>query len=381
MTTTAATAAAHASAPGAASRHIGLIIDGLAGGGAEKVVLTLAEAFAARGHRVTLVSLRDEQAYSLPPGVDYLLLPDTYRGPLHRLGEVGRRARALHDALTKRFGARPFDLVISNLPKTDRIVAATPCLGHAWFCLHGAVAQTRLAGKRGIKRWLKQRQLLGTYDRRRLIAVSNGVARDIVESGRVRPAELVTIPNPFDLDAIRRQAQRPCPLDGEAFVLHVGRFHAVKRHDRLFGALLASGFDGRLVLLGNGSAEQKARLVAQCRELGLQDRVVFAGFTANPFPYMRAARALILSSDSEGFGNTLVEALACGTPVASTRCLGPQDIMVGELARGLADFNDIALGAALKSVLEDPPEPGSETLARYALDRVVDRYLELVPAQ
>jgi glycosyltransferase involved in cell wall biosynthesis len=362
------------------ARHIGLIIDGLAGGGAEKVILTLAQAFAARGHRVTLVSLRDEKAYPLPPGVDYLLLPDTYRGPLRRVGEITRRARALQHALTQRFGATPFDLAISSLPKTDRIVAATPCLAHAWFCLHGALAQTRLAGKRGIKRWLKQRQLLATYDRRRLIAVSDGVGRDIVEAGRVQPATLTIIPNPFDLDEIRRLSRQPCPLDGDDFVLHVGRFHAVKRHDRLFGALLASGYAGRLVLLGTGSAEQQAALDARCRELGLHERVVFAGFAANPFPYMRAARALILSSDSEGFGNTLVEAMACGTPVVSTRCLGPQDILVGDLARGLADFNASALGAALKSVLEHPPEPGDGALARYALDRVVDRYLELVPA-
>lgn len=357
---------------------IGLIIDGLAGGGAERVVLTLAAAFASQGHQVTLVSLRSEQAYPLPEGVDYLLVEDNYRGPLRRLTEIRRRARQLDQVLRQRFGAQPFDLAISNLPKTDRIVAATPCLSHAWFCLHGAVARTQLANKTGLKRRLKQQQLAKTYGGKKLVVVSPGLEADIRDNGRLCPKMVCHIPNPFDFDAIRTQAAMPCPLDGEDFLLHIGRFHQIKRHDRLFAAFKQSGFAGRLILLGTGNIEQQQQLQLLACNLGIADRVDFVGFAENPYPYLRTARALILSSDSEGFGNVLVEAMACGTPVISTRTEGPESILTGDLARGLCEPNEVALAETIQQILSNPPTYSVDQLTPYSLDCVTRRYLALV---
>jgi glycosyltransferase involved in cell wall biosynthesis len=358
--------------------HIGMIIDGLSGGGAERVVVTLAGAMADRGHHVTLVSLRPEQDYLLPDNVEYLLVKDQYSGPLRRQSEILRRARTLNRVLQKRFGDRPFDLALSNLPKTDRIVAATPCLAHAWFCLHGAVASTQLARKSGIKYWMKQRQLVRTYQGRRIVSVSSGLAQDLIELTSAQPACVKVIPNPFDFELIARLAAAPCPLDGEDFVVHMGRFHEIKRHDRLFAAFLQSGYQGKLVLVGSGNAAEQDRLHRLARQMGISDRVHFAGFVSNPFPYLRAAKALVLSSDSEGFGNVLVEALACGTSVISTRCpYGPEEILTGELARGLCDLNENALAETIRSVLDNPPRLHPADLAPYRLDRIVDCYLAL----
>jgi len=348
--------------------NIGLLIDGLAGGGAERVVITLAEAFSRRGHRVTLVSLRDEQRYPLPEGVGFLLVRDDYRG----------RARQLDRVLRQSYGATPFDLVISNLPKTDRIVAATPCLAHAWFCLHGALARTQLSRHKGLRYWLKKRQLQHTYNGRKLILVSAGLKDDIQGGAGIKPGKLVVIPNPFDLAHIRQQAATPCPLDGRDFLLHVGRFHPLKRHDRLLAAVKLSGYSGNLVLLGSGSQAQQQSLHQSVERLGMGDQVLFAGFSNNPYPYLRAAQALVLSSDSEGFGNVLVEAMACGTPVISTRTPGPQSILTGDLARGLSELDENALAEAIKRILLDPPVITDDYLNTYSLDRVVEQYLALI---
>jgi glycosyltransferase involved in cell wall biosynthesis len=358
--------------------HIGLIIDGLAGGGAERVVVTLAETMAQRGHRVTLVSLREEQAYPVPEGVEFLLVRNTYRGPLRRQTEIWRRAHQLDRLLRHNYGPHPFDLVISNLPKTDRIVAATPCLAHAWFCLHGAIAKTQLSCHKGLRRWLKRRQLRQTYDGRKLILVSAGLRSDILKQAGIRPQRLEVIPNPFDLARIRQQAAAPCPLDGEPFLLHVGRFHPLKRHDRLLAAFKLSGYPGKLVLLGTGSQAQQQALHQHADRLGMRERVLFAGFSNNPYPYLRAAQALVLSSDSEGFGNVLIEAMACGTPVISTRTPGPESILTGDLARGLSALNDIALADTIKQILLDPPVITDDYLNTYSLDNVLEQYLKLI---
>jgi len=353
------------------------LIDGLSGGGAEVVVLRLAKAMADRGHRVTLVSLSAVQDYSLPAGIEFIGLHDDYRGPLHRQTEIARRAAALGRLLQTRFKPGEIDLAVSNLPKCDRIVAACPFLRDAWFCLHNALIKGQLEERRGLRRWLKQFQLRRTYSGRKLITVSQSLQDDVHACG-IRPAGMTSIYNPFDIKAIRVQAQQPCPHAGEPFLLHVGRFHRQKRHDRLLEAFCASGYPGKLVLLGQGSLRQTEQIREQARGLAIEDRLLMPGFVANPYPYMRAADALVLSSDHEGFGNCLVEALICGTPVISTNCPhGPAEILAGELARGLCQPNADDLASTIRELLAHPPVIQDAALERFELNAIVDRYLSL----
>ncbi|MTD33321.1 glycosyltransferase [Paludibacterium sp. dN 18-1] len=346
----------HQKMPDGKVRTIVFIIDGLAYGGAEKVVLTLAGAMSRQGHDVTILSLREEQAYAIPDGVKLIKVIDNYRGPLRRQTEIYRRARQLDQVIVKHFAHRPIDLAISNLPKTDRIVAHSQYLQDARMCLHGAVASTQLAHKHGLKRWLKQRQLQRTYEGRNWITVSSGIGQDLIHRAKCQPNSIRTIFNPFDPVAIQRQAQDPCPLQDEHFIVHMGRFHPVKRHDRLLEAFAQSHYQGKLVLIGQGTAAQEQSIIEKISTLGLQSRVILAGFQSNPYPYLRSAEALIVSSDSEGFGNTIVEALICNTPVVSTDCpFGPREILTGTLSRGLAECNATSLAIAIDAITQAPP--------------------------
>ena len=82
------------------------LIDGLSGGGAERIVLTLAGAIAQEGHDVTIVSLRSECVYPIPECVHYLVVEDHYRGPFWRQTEIKRRARTLDRALAHHFSGK-----------------------------------------------------------------------------------------------------------------------------------------------------------------------------------------------------------------------------------------------------------------------------------
>ena len=350
------------------------LIDGLSGGGAERVVLTLAEAMMAQGDEVTIASLRRECAYPIPRGVSYLLVEDTYRGPFRRLTELRRRARALDRAMEAVAPGKKFDLVVSHLPKTDRIVAASQKFHDAWRCLHCALTVGELENKRGWRRWRKRRQLLKTYNGKKLITVSQALQKDVVGLG-IRPAAMVTIYNPFDLEKIQAMAQESTVFDQEKFLLHVGRFHPQKRHDRLLEAFQQSGYAGKLVLLGDGSAAATAAIRARAEELGILDRIVFFGFVDNPYSFMCAAEALILSSDYEGLPSVLVEALACGTQVISTDCpYGPAEILKGKLSQGLAELSAPALAEAIRRVLANPIPMTEEMTASFTLEASLKKY-------
>ncbi len=351
------------------------VIDGLSGGGAERVVLTLAEEMASQGIEVTIASLRNEVSYPLPDGVSYLLIEDTNRGIFRKLREIPRRAEALDQAIDAL--GKDFDLVVSHLPKADRIVAASRKLNDAWYCLHCAISAADLQNKKGWKHWRKKRQILKNYNNKKLVTVSDSLQDDVRNIG-VHPTALVTIYNPFDLQKIRALSQEFTAFENEKFLLHVGRFHAQKRHDRLLEAFHQSGYPGKLVLLGNGNEKIAAEIRRKCEQLSIADRVIFAGFTGNPYAFMRKADALVLSSDYEGFGNVLVEALACGTQVISTDCpYGPSEILTGPLAQGLSKLSSEDLANAIRRVLGNPVEITDHMLHRFTAKMSVSQYLSL----
>ncbi len=360
-------------------KNILFLIDGLSGGGAERVVLTLAQAMVEQGHEVTLLSLRKDCAYKIPEGVSYLLLEDLYHGrPLWRQTEIRRRARALDKRLKAYFAEKKIDLAISHLPKTDRIVAASSLLKEAWLCLHCALSAGELDHQHQFRRWRKKHQLFKTYNGRKLITVSHALQNDVRAIG-IRPSMMRTIYNPIDLDHIESTVSELCPHASERFLLHVGRFNHQKRHDRLFEAFQRSGYPGKLILLGSGKEEEKRKLQALAETMGLLHRIIFLGFLPHPYSYMRAAEALILSSDYEGLPNVLLEALACGTQVISTNCpFGPAEILQGPLAKGLSDLDSASLAQAINRVLEEPIPIDATMLEPFSISVSVQRYLELI---
>jgi glycosyltransferase involved in cell wall biosynthesis len=122
-----------------------------------------------------------------------------------------------------------------------------------------------------------------------------------------------------------------------------GRLVGQKDHATMLRALALyrRHAPGRLLLLGAGPLMNDLRALAG--ELGIADAVDFLGFRNNPLPYFQRANAFLLSSQSEGFGNVLVEAMACGTPVISTDCPhGPHEILDNGAYGALVPMHDPA---------------------------------------
>lgn len=105
-----------------------------------------------QGHDVSLISLRDVCNYPIPSGIDYQVVADRSRAPWRKLTELSRRAAALDRAIAeheRQHGA--FDLVFSNLHKTDRIVSRSKRLtaDRLWFCIHGILSTSYLGHRKG----------------------------------------------------------------------------------------------------------------------------------------------------------------------------------------------------------------------------------------
>jgi len=359
-----------------------IIIDGLPGGGAEKVVLTLGQGMQALGSQVSLISLRDVCHYTLPDNLTYKVLSDDSRAPWRKLTELSRRAKQLDKAIVELESQHgQFDLILSNLHKTDRIVMKSHIYNseRLWFCIHGILSTTYLGHRKGLDRWSKRRKMARVYDNKNVVAVSDAVGEDLKKNILATPNELQVINNPFNIEEIETLASEHCDMEGQEYLVHVGRFHIQKRHDRLLEAYALTHLQTPLMLIGTGSEEYVNKIKKLASSLNIADRVIFAGFKANPFPYIKHAQQLILSSDSEGFGNVLVESLICGTPVVSTACPGgPVEILKNTgMNQGLADVNVQSLSEKILEIYINPPQINKELLSIYGIDYICNKYNNL----
>jgi teichuronic acid biosynthesis glycosyltransferase TuaC len=219
-----------------------------------------------------------------------------------------------------------------------------------------------------------------------LMAVSEYIRRSIHDWGE-DVATTSIVPEGVDGRMFR-------PIDGAAYIedqiLYVGWPNYNKGVDVLLRAMALlrdRGEPGRLLLVGGSYFRSTRVMESELRrladELNLGDRVTFAG----PKPHHEVARLmaesalLVLASRAEAFGTVLGEALACGTPVVSTRSGGPEDYVTPEVGR-LVPVGDVeALADALGTVLRERASFSPERLRRFALDRfsgsrVVDGWLE-----
>ncbi|ABE59124.1 glycosyltransferase [Chromohalobacter israelensis] len=316
-------------------KRFAFVIADLYGGGAEKSLLYTAAGLHQRGHTVKVFILRDRIEQPIPDGVtvENLALINRFSKmfstPLVEKWQAARIARTLDD-----FAA---DVVLSC--SCDKI---TRHLRHPnlWFWIKSDISAKFSDPDQRAKAFAKVHRF---YTGRNVVAVSQGVKDNLLDVIGLRPAEIRAIYNPYEREPFLRLAEEPAPVPEGEYLINVGTYEPRKRHDRLLRAYKASGVTTPLVLLGKGKGDEEARLRKMIEDMGLAERVILPGYQTNPYPFIRHAKALILTSDAEGLPRALIESLLLGTPVVSVDCpSGPREILAGELADFLVPREDEA---------------------------------------
>lgn len=358
---------------------ITFFVPDLRGGGVERVRLLLAREFLAKGHEVDIVLLRKD-------GVLLDQVPDRVR-----IVDLGaKRVRQGFMPLVRYLREhQPSALIASMWPMTTMAILAAKFAGFDGRVVvseHNALTRSARcdgfpgAALRASFRWINWRADA-------VVGVSKGVIDDLHALGLPKCAGTV-IHNPV---MVSQASDLPLSDPVSAWLktkrahrmIAVGSLKDQKDYPTLIASIRKvhdAGLDVSLLILGTGPLQNT--LEQQCRDLGLDGRVYFAGFVSDPAPFYRAAGLFVLSSAWEGFGNVIVEAMTAGIPVVSTDCRsGPAEILEnGRYGKLVPVGNATALATA---ILDSLGQVHDETIlqaraAEFTPEKIAQKYLELL---
>lgn len=192
-----------------------------------------------------------------------------------------------------------------------------------------------------------------------VIALSKGVAEDLLTlAPTIRDRTDVIYNAGVDSSVLNRArealSKAELPQNGPLIVA-CGRLTEQKGFPHLIEALAHVRQVAPAYLWIVGEGKQRQYLENKIQQLGLTNYVRLLGFQSNPYKYMAAADVFVLSSLFEGFGNVVVEAMACGAPVVATNCpYGPGEIIEDGISGLLVPpANPETLAGAIVRVLTD----------------------------
>ena len=361
------------------TQKIAFFLPSLRGGGAERMMMCLAEGLAQCGFSVDIVLGKAEGPYlkdvsskvrvvdlnesrilkSLPALVRYLRSekPDVLLSAMAHVNIVTVCARFFAMVSTRIVISEHNNLTFSTRSASSKRERFMPWLMRFFYPIADGV-----------------------------VAVSKGVGDDLARVIKLPRERITTIYNPVVTPELLRKAQKPNYhpwfRPGEPpVILGIGRLTKQKDFSSLLQAfaLVRKERPARLIILGDG--EERHELEELSKKLGIDADVDMPGFVDNPYKYLSHAAAFVLSSRWEGLPTVLIEAMACGCPLVSTDCpSGPREILENGKYGKLVEVGDAAgLVAAIMASLNNlRPLDVAQQAQSFGVEQAVKAYSKVL---
>ena len=369
--------AAPAPGPAAAAPSDGvrvmIVIHGLETGGAEMMVLHLARELSRAGHPVRVVSLHGDETdvagLMRRAGVDVVAL--------NKAGGPDPRT-----VLRLRAQMRDFSpaVVHTHLPVLEYVLPAARLYGRRVRIIHTVHNLAREETRHRVLRAVNRRAFShGVVP----VALNEEVRSSICREYALPASAVPVVGNGIDLDAFRGP-QRRGPRGAGARLLCVARLAPAKNHAlllRTVARLRESGRDVSLTLVGDGPL--RGALEERARELGISQRVRFAGRRTDTPAFYRDCDLFVLLSDYEGMPMSIIEAMASGLPVVATRAGGVAELVDDGVNGALVEADAAAAAEAIAAICDDPAlyarlsDGAVRTSSHYSAEAMMEKYVDL----
>lgn len=364
-----------------------ILINSLEGGGAERVVQSLSNYWTSEGKKVSIYYIDDKKiAYELSPTINVKCLSGiSINSSVLKILSFLPLAYKWRSILKLE---RP-DITISFLPRANIINVLA---GHPYnrkITISERTPTLKAYSTNSIKDLIMKRLISYCYKKTDLIiAISNEVQNSLIDLG-LRSKHIQVVDNPQPIDEICEMAskdkwKRP---SADLVLVSSGRLISLKNH-KLQLLIVHKLFyeyhiDVKLIIIGGGP--EKEKLNELCNKLGLQNNIKWMNWQKNPFKIIRNSDIFIHTSLWEGFGNVLVEAMICDTPIICLNSgLAVQYILENGKSGILVQKNDESafVGAILdllksETLLAKIIKRGQLRSKDFSIEHIANKYIDL----
>ena len=354
-------------------KRILFLLPSLNGGGAERVVLTLLQHLDRNRFEPILVLMEEKGRYLglVPEGIEMI--------DLH----VSQARYAIFKIL-RIINEKEPDTVFTTLAYLNLLIAIfRPLLPSKTRFIARESNTVSVRNKREkyprLFDWL-YRKVYNRFDR--IVAQANFMKNDLVENYGIVAERIRVIYNPVDTEAVMRKAENGIVAfpEGKINLLAIGKLGYQKGYDLLLESMQYLDTRYHVTILGEG--DWKTRLENEIEERGLIGRVTLAGFSDNPYAWMKKADLLLLPSRYEGLPNVVLEAHAIGLLVVAFDSPGGTGEIVKEGINGflVAPFDTRAFAEKIEKAVTyhfDREQMRQDTKAAYDVQKVVQSYEKL----
>lgn len=335
-------------------KHVAICVNSLRKGGIEKSSLDLAVCLQEAGFETTLFTFN----------ATIEIETKNYKNIICINSE---KNKDIQSAILERHNINPINYIIHTRHSIE-----TPFIPKNFYIIHNVLSE-RLSKKSILQKFKKKFRHQKELNGKNIICVSNGVKQDLLQNIGIKPNSICVISNPYDTEAIRAAACEEIPDIRRPYIVSIGSFNKIKRHDILLEAYAIANIPHHLVLVGDGN--ERNNIESKIAELRISEKVTLVGWKKNPYPYIRDASLTVISSDSESLSSVVIESLILHTPVASTSCVGPTEIMLGELSAFLSPIgNPKKLAQNIKNAINKYPTIKDEYHLTYSKAAITEQY-------
>jgi len=323
-----------------------IVSEVLTGGGAERFVSTLLNYLDREKFEPIVCLLRNEITYAIPNDLKVLCVG------LDRGLSFKQAAIKLANILNE----HRIDQVLTNIPYTMRFVAEAFRINERTVSWIARIGNNPAIRYKGLKQWIINYKFRrdGRFVQE-FVCNAKSMRKALIQSYPATKNKISVLANPTDFDLIDNQAeicnQEMQGGDGKA-ILFVGRLHQVKRiPDLLIAFSNLNDSSLQLWICGEGTENKNLSILA--KKLNISEQIKWFGFVNNPYYMMKVADLFVLTSESEGLPNSLIEAQGLGMPAVSTDCpYGPEEIVENGITGFLVPVGDVnAISASMAKII------------------------------